>query len=179
MSSTIKVKVSLSTLMNLISATIGDVPFVVAGGFVRDLVHGVECNDIDVWIADDDYEAVVDHLEFNNVLFNELHTYEEATDSSFSDRVDAVIELDGIDLVFVKHPIKEVCEYFDFNINQYMLKKEVMFGCLEGNFWEPCYVGKSEQGVLERRRETTSERTEKICALAEEYGWKVPDGINA
>ena len=112
---------------------LGDIPFVIAGGYARDKYFGVKPKDVDVVLHYNSFTTVMDKLakaERNlpvemflpAVLEIIDHGESYAGDNLNGAHIERVLTVGKTDFIFIKDdiPLDTVCDYFDFNINQFM-----------------------------------------------------------
>lgn len=133
-----------SDRLKFISAVLKGVPYVIAGGFPRDIHFGVEPKDIDVWIQFDGlmYSDISRIGRIENFLINIGMPHKVINIKIQSDKYGDIspndmvflIQVAGIDFIVVDKPVFNIIESFDYNLNQFMWindKPEFMGSTLE------------------------------------------------
>lgn len=138
------------------------IAFIVAGGYPRDLYVGKEPKDLDIFVVD--MNAVERMLYSVNITYVPCPYY---SDDENDYRIKRVIKIGNIDIIECnercENPINQVLDYFDFNINQFVLINGI-----------PTFVGEN-YGTLERCSdvELPEQRINHIKNKAIERGWDV------
>lgn len=157
-----------------------------AGGCIRDLVHGVEPKDYDltVWgVGPDGVGSIIQSL--GRVGFSTVQCH-CADYEDIRQRVVYVQEMrdaQGVDLDVIvysgQYESAEECMHaFDFNINAF---GQWLRMAPDGSFDYEAYYAYSpeERGVLVQTRDVEPARGAKVVAKARELGWLVPPALAA
>lgn len=127
--------------LNNIDILLRDIPYVIAGGFPRDIHFGAEPRDIDVWVQYTPTVAndITETLQRLEVSFTAMDCQKIA--EGYGDTGDLEMEqlfkIKDIDIIIVDRPIKDICEHFDYNLNQFVWSSGL-----------PVYVGDSDLDYL-------------------------------
>lgn len=148
---------------------------IVAGGFARDLAHGVLGNDVDVWVTGRDRQLLHEYL--GRLFLNLGYTLEESAELYGDVRELEMLHklrhpvLPSVDLLCVgRGTVHEVVDDFDYNINKYALLN------YDGELF-PAFVG-AHHGILvpTPKRVVSDARRKHIESIAFRYHWT--GGIN-
>lgn len=134
---------------------LGGIPFVIAGGYARDKYFNVKPKDVDVVLNYSSFELVMKALADAGIYqpddpFSPAHALwiidhgeSYAGDNLNGAHIERVITVGETDFIFIKDeiPLDTICDYFDFNINQFMYCPET-----DNEF----YVGKGTYRVLKQ-----------------------------
>ena len=163
-----------------------DVYAMLAGGCIRDLMHGVEPKDYDliVWgVGPNAFGQIIQSLERLGFSTVQCHC---ADYEDMHQRVVYVQEMQdaqGVELdviVYAKHydTAEQCLTAFDFNINAFGQWLRVG---PDGSFdYEAYYAHAPEtRGVLVQTRDVEQQRGAKVVKKARELGWDVPPALAA
>lgn len=156
---------------------LNNIPYVIAGGYPRDLHFGVPPKDIDFFIkysksVEKSLIKLLEELGLDHTVYKQGMSLDDFGDSSqdacedgygsaLTEGVKTVIKVgDYVDLILVSDRIDRVTTKFDFNINQFELK------------WtgEVVFKGNTEYTVLEQLRDVPEKRLIKMHGKAEKLG---------
>jgi hypothetical protein len=107
---------------NLAKTILGDIPYVIAGGYPRDLHFGITPKDCDVFVNYRHRAKVIKAIADNIICYTEYPSYDKTRNTKhmagviklLAGNIDIILVYDDID-------IRDVTKYFDFNINQWRL----------------------------------------------------------
>lgn len=170
-------KVTVEDILKLIKQhTFG---CMVAGGYCRDVFHGVIPKDVDVCVynfyMDDGAELMLLGMLWTSLLkFNVKNLSEGHIDYGGDERIEMVWHIPhlSLDLIFYNHcrTYLDVIRKFDFNLNQFYLPSTVPDKCWDGEIEynpsldeSPVYVGEYPLGELwQLKDDLTDERKDHI-----------------
>jgi len=146
------------------------VGYVIAGGYPRDIHHGVKPNDLDIFLLAPDQrqiDAVYLWGEVNGTVLNDGE-YE----ADFSDFLSFKVLSDPkelkVNIILTRYTWPEQVWYnFDYNINQYVLKPVI--DC-DGVKWVSQFVGTHEKELTDLNP-CNVERQMKMYEKAKQLGW--------
>jgi hypothetical protein len=135
---------------------------IVAGGYPRDLAFGEIPKDMDIFVVD--FNSVLDLCDSLNIRYTLFENYESTGETNRFGRVLKIGDVDIIECAtHIEHPINQVLDLFDYNINQWCLIND-----------KPVFVGQNF-GTLERASKecVTEKRIQYITKKAIKRGWNV------
>ena len=155
---------------------------VILGGLARDISHGVNARDADVWVynkevktpkgLDNEVSAFITAMDEVDIKY-ELYdgTYPDGGLATVDSRIFSVVKLPELDIDVIWHSdaedYTEVLKTFDYNINQYYIG-------LDGEAYHLDGISKEGKVLkLTNPDGVTGERQAYIIEKAKTLGWKV------
>lgn len=161
-----------------------NIEFVIAGGFPRDLAHGVRPKDIDIFVLGLEGGGD-DILTKSGGLVELLKTMEGKNKPCSGEGNPNILSVMGVevgergselgmDVIWMKDKIKtsaHLLATFDYNINQYVLEKDS-----NGDYSVPVFKGVGEKSlmIVDRGNKPKRDRKIKILQKANDFGWELP-----
>lgn len=147
-----------------------DIMYLIAGGYPRDLAHGVEPKDLDIMVVGDEesFNRLCQKVPFTEKFLSSNSGIDQC-DEYDDPFVTGVIKVGpNVDIVMWNvdlfcNPLEVVQFGFDFNINQYIMNKVTD---------KPTFIGK-DLGILKpiRFEELKQSRVSKVVKICEKLGW--------
>lgn len=147
------------------------IDYLIAGGYARDMAHGVEPKDLDIMVTGDsfDFHKLCKQLPYTEKFATGDSGFEGSDDYADPFVVGVLKIGSNVDIVMWSDtmfgsPECVVRQGFDFNINQYVL---------DDISEPPRFVGNDQGDLARLLEELTPERVSKVTKIARKLGWQV------